>query len=172
MAELATARALSFEMESMTIEDRVEALEQWGKVQFAAGRREERRRETDRFLDGAMGPAPEPGVEQCDSYGCGMGQGHAGLCSPTHAPELEQPSSLALFVAREGFTRRSVQRIAEAIDALAALHERDESKADEACGRLFSRLDALEALVGDVSVVERIGRAHRNDPDHDTGGPG
>ncbi len=57
-------------------------IEQRDKAQREAGRQEVR----DRIV-----AHPEP----YDSYGCGMAQGHAGLCSPTHAPRCGVCGELA-----------------------------------------------------------------------------
>ncbi len=80
----------------------VELAMKWGEAQRDAGRQEADLEACGRGQHLARRPLGCPcgkmppmelrddpfteAPETCDSYGCGMGQGHAGLCSPTHAP--------------------------------------------------------------------------------------
>ena len=142
MSELATARAMAFRVEDMEIEERVEALTEWGRELWQAAQQEERSRETDRFLDGAMGApsAPEPEAE--------FGQRWADTLDAA-----EEPASLVEQVQPIVYVPDAVELLARAIDALTA--------EVESLG-IASRLNArnVEMLRADLDSHMEHYRAH------------
>ena len=172
---------------------RIAALKEWGEAQYEAGRASQREElavrcercheplgedyRTHECLFDAPATAPEPGV---DTPLAPLNFDPRNTRPPAPESLVETTRALGRALLVPGNLEIDVMaHLAEAIDALAARVGQLQGDVIDDLGILYAKVAALEAelrtldaLVGDVSVVERIGRAHRNDPDHDTGGPG